>query len=197
MSALNLVLERFDSHEDRSSASGLNGEDIIVQRARAEAYSEGFAAGQAAAMATADEQVKFLSEVCSVLETELAEIPIRLSRQSGKAFSVVLRKILPVLAESKFAIEAAEAFNNIQITSSINSIEITVPPEKVEPLKAAIANLNTTGNLNVTSDPTLTGAVANATWQGGGMEFDLDQAIADCLTALENAYEAAEIRAAT
>lgn len=192
MRSLGLVLERFDAFDRRTNRDGaedISGESVLIQRARAEAYSEGYAAGQAVATATADEQEQLLVETCKALEAALTEIPDRLNRQTGKAFKIILEKIFPALASSHFAEEAAAVFSRIQIVTEIDEIKIAAPLDKVDALKATLEELAASEKFNVTADPALKGAVAKASWQGGGTEFNMDQAISDCVKALETVFE--------
>lgn len=179
-----LILERFDS----SGRAG-GGESVLIQRARAEAYSEGFAAGSAAVEAAANEEERFLAAVRNAVETELAGIPDQVNRRMSEAFRLVLEKIFPALAQSRFAEEAAKAFAEIQVETGVASIDVAAPPDKVEPLRAVLEKLSPTGAINVTPDPELEGAVAKATWPGGGLDFNLDRAIAQCISTLEDAVK--------
>ncbi|MFQ5562721.1 MAG: hypothetical protein ACE5FO_04035 [Parvularculaceae bacterium] len=195
MSAATLTLERFDAaggNKTDPAAAGAQAESVFMQRARAESYSEGFAAGQAAAEAETGEENKFLAAVCAAVETELAEIPVRVNRQMGDAFKLILEKIFPRLAQSVFAEEAAKAFAAIQLEAGDAAMNVSVSPAWAERLESEIEKLAPEGAIKVTADPELDGAAARAVWPGGGVEFDMDRAIAECLSKLETAVQSIE-----
>ncbi|MHA7873302.1 MAG: hypothetical protein ACX939_13210, partial [Hyphococcus sp.] len=68
MSPIASILENFD--EDKGAAAD-NGDDIRIQQARAAAYAEGLAAGEAAAAARQEAEQRFLDETAAQIERAL------------------------------------------------------------------------------------------------------------------------------
>ncbi|MGE0409304.1 MAG: hypothetical protein AB7P23_08595 [Amphiplicatus sp.] len=193
MSASLLKLERFDApdagpDEAIAAASG----NVFEQRLRAEAFAEGFAAGQAAAAREAGEQGALANFVAAAIEGATDLLSQNLTHDAGAALKSILERIFPVLAEKGFAAEAAVILTNAAKNSGGRILEISAPPDKTEALERLLNKSAPGASFSVKPDSTLKGAVARAVWLGGGLDVDLDQAASECLAALEAALNELE-----
>ncbi len=190
MTALNVVLERFDDAE--KAFSGIpRGEDndVRTQQEHAAAYAEGYAAGEAAAQAKSQPQVDFLKSVAEVLENKIASFQSQADANLCDGVAAILSKAFPALSEKGFAIEAASVLAQTQTGSTDISIVVKAPPEQIELLRDAIADFGVGAHTVVEEDAGLSGAMVVAEWQNGGMDFDTDKVIEQCLAALESAAQ--------
>lgn len=191
MSASLVILERFDSHLARLNGDGAPG-SVFEQRLRAEAFAEGYAAGEAAAGARVDAEARFLAAVAAALDREAASAPQKLAKEAGDALTLLLIRIFPTLTEKGFAAEAAAIFARALKDSPARTLEIKAPAERVDALKALIERRGAGAPVEIIADPALAGAVAAATWSGGGLEFDLDAAARDVIAAFDSALQELE-----
>lgn len=183
-----LYLERFDP---APAAKSLPAEmDAREQRLRAEAYTEGFAAGQAAATANATRPL--IAQTAEALANEYADAPERIAHDAAGALIIVLERLFPALAQAGFAVEAGAAFTRLADTTASPSLEIFCSPQQLEALRAELARLAPERQFTVTADPEISGATARARWSTGGVDFDLDQATEECLAALRRAVQSLE-----
>lgn len=184
MSAALLKLERFDG---ASLLAGPAEHDVKTQQARAEAYSEGYAAGVASASAKTGERERLMASVAALIEAEASAAPVRLQEQAVAATRVIIEKIFPTLTRAGFAVEAAAALSSLMKTGASPMLQITTSPEHAKSLAALLKDMSPDAAISVRGDADITDAAAKADWTGGGVEFDLDRAAAQCLAALENA----------
>lgn len=184
MSAALLKLERFDAPPQ---IGGPADNDVRKQQARAEAYAEGYSAGIAATSAKAGEREKLIAAIAALLETEAFDAPHRLQERAVGAVRVILETIFPTLSRAGFAVEAAAALSSLAKDSAPSSLKIATALEHAKALEILIKEISPAAAIAVKADPDITGAAAKAEWTGGGVEFDLDSAGAQCLAALESA----------
>lgn len=181
-----LILERFDAHAFPQIAAG---DGVTEQFQSAEAYEAGFAAGKAAAESAARDLGPALAGAAQALQAELAEAPGRITSEAANALRIVLEAIFPALSQAGFAIEAAEAFARAARQTDADALEISVAPAHAEALAAELRKRAPECNFVVKEDPSLSGAAARASWPSGGVDFDLDKAVHECLSALARARE--------
>lgn len=186
MTATALKLERFDPAPHAGERND-NNESVLMQRARAEAYAEGYAAGQAAASGRAEEHNHLAAALARAIEREVVMAPARAMEEAGGAVKMLLQTIFPTLSEKGFAAEAASAFARAARGSGRGVIEIAVSKQHAAAVEKLFAALAPGEAFEIRVDPALAGSSARATWSGGGVEFDMDAAVAACLDAFEKA----------
>ncbi|MBB5517309.1 hypothetical protein [Amphiplicatus metriothermophilus] len=180
-----LIFERFDDAPGPAASDGAaTGEDVALQRARAEAFAEGYAAGQTASAARADAGEQMFRAAVNAMETELASLPARLATDAAAALRIFLERLFPALAAKGFAAEAAAAFEKARRESAVNRMEVFAPAEWEGEIARALAEAGA-AMVEVKADPALEGARARAEWAGGGLDFDLEEAMTACLAALD------------
>lgn len=187
MSSAALRLERFDA-----GAGERHAPDVREQRARAEGYAEGFAAGQAAAAKSAKNGDALQAALASALAALAEAAPDRLAQEAGDAAGRLLAHVFPALAAEGFAVEAAAAFARLAAAHDGPDIEIAAPAEACDEIKRLLGALAPDAPLRVSPETGLNGPVARAVWREGGLEFDLDRAMKECLEALRAALASLE-----
>ncbi len=190
MTALNVVLERFDDAEKALSEMPRGGgNDARAQQQHAAAYAEGYAAGEAAATAKSQPQVDFLKSVAEALENKVVNFQSQADASLCDGLAAILSKAFPVLSEKGFAVEAASVLAQTQIGSADFSITVKAAPDRIELLRDAVAGFGEDARIAAEEDAGLSGAKVVAEWENGGMEFDTNRVIEQCLAALEKAAQ--------
>jgi flagellar biosynthesis/type III secretory pathway protein FliH len=190
MTALNVVLERFDNAEKALSGTSRGGDKgVRVQQQHAAAYAEGYAAGEAAAQAKSQPQVDFLKSVAEVLENQVVSFQSQADASLCDGLTAILSKAFPALSEKGFAAEAASVLAQTQIGTAGFSIVVKAAPDHIELLRDAVADLGEVARIAVEEDANLSGSMVTAEWENGGMEFDTNKVIEQCLAALEKAAQ--------
>jgi hypothetical protein len=182
-----LLLERFDLVGRVHALSG-PGKDRERQ-AGAEAYSAGFADGQAAAAGAAREQEALLVAAANALSAEYADAPQRIAGEAAGALRIILERLFPALAKHGFAVEAAALFLRVARETGAPSLEIFTAPENVDLLRGELRRREAPAAVTVSADPALSGPKARAAWSCGGVELDLGRATEECLAALDRAAQ--------
>lgn len=182
-----LLLERFDLVGRVHALTG-PGKDRDRQ-AGAEAYSAGFADGQAAAAGAAREHEALLAAAANALSAEYANAPQRIASEAAGALRIILESLFPALAEHGFAVEAAALFMRVARDTGAPSLEIFTAPDNVDLLLGELRRREAPAAIAVSADPAMSGAKARATWSSGGVDIDLDRATEECLAALERAAQ--------
>lgn len=180
-----LIFERFDDAPGPGAQEGASsGGDIALQRARAEAFAEGYAAGQTASAAKADAGEQMFRAAVAAMEAALADLPARLAADAAAALRIFLERLFPELVAKGFVAEAAAVFEKARRESAVNRMEVFVPAEWADEIARALAEAGA-AMIEVKADPALDGARARAEWAGGGLDFDLEEAMTACLAALD------------
>lgn len=188
MSNSALILERFDAAAFPPAEAASNGDDALG-RARAEAYAAGLSAGKAAAIADSNiEEPAFIS-AAKALHEGISAAPDRIAEQAASALRILIEGLFPALAKAGFAIEAAEVFAKSIREAGQSPIEIRTSPEHADLIAQEIKRCAPGCALSVTGDDALDGAEAYVNWNAGGIDFNLDNAVRECLGALERASE--------
>jgi flagellar biosynthesis/type III secretory pathway protein FliH len=188
MTALNVVLERFDDTEKALSGIPPGGEnDARAQQEHVAAYAEGYAAGEAAAQAKAQPQVDFLKSVAEVLESKVANFQGQADASLCDGLAAILSKVFPALSKKGFATEAASVLAQTRTGPADVSITVKTAPDHIALLRDAVADLGEGARIIVEEDAELSGAMVVAEWDNGGMDFDTNKVIEQCLAALEKA----------
>lgn len=189
MSTAALRLERFDAPASAANEAGVDpSEGIAMQRARASAFAEGYAAGQAAAAARAGEHEKHFAALARSIETEILRAPERAVADAAAAVRALLESVLPSIAREGFAVEAALAFSRAASAQG-GAVEIAAPKDFAGPIEALLRTLVPNAPITVRVDPELAGMAARAAWPGGGVDVDVDAATRGCLDALRLALD--------
>ncbi len=189
MTALNVVLESFDGAENAFSKMSKGGEGVHAQQERAAAYAEGYAAGEAAALAKPDPQTELLKSVAGVLEKKAAEFQNNADANLCDGIAAIISKVFPALSEKGFAAEAVSVLAQTQISNTGLPIVVKTAPEHIELLRDAVTGFCESVQIEAEEDAGLSGAMVVAEWERGGMDFDTDKVIEQCLAALENAAQ--------
>jgi len=171
MSSNVLTFERFDDN-------ALNGSDARAQQERAAQYAEGFAAGEAAALARAMEQNQQLKAVADAVAKKLTSIDEFIAAQLCDALADAIKKVFPALGELAFADESATEIKKLAALRSETGLTIKTAPGKSEAVRKAIETLEICERTTVEEDPALAGLQVSAEWQHGGVTFDTEAAIA-------------------
>ena len=173
-------LERFDD--------GVNGADplrIREDERRAADYAEGYAAGEAAALARAAEQNEQLQRAASALEQKLTEFDDNAAGLLCDALASAAAKVFPALAEKGFAYEAAVSLNDIVAPEGKAKLVIKTAPGRDENVRAAVNGLDIGDRTTVAEDDELSNLAIRAEWNGGGVNFDTEKAISIFIASLE------------
>ncbi len=189
MTGMSFVLERFDDVETTLSGASDDGENIRGQQERALAYAEGFAAGEATARAKSDQNIQTLKSVTEALEEKVADFHRHADASLCDGVASIISKVFPALTEKGFAAEAAAELAQTQIGSGDFSISVKAAPDHIELLRETIADLCDSGRIVVEEDPNLSNTKVVAQWEGGGIEFDADEMIQQCMGQLEKAAQ--------
>lgn len=188
MKGVSLILERFDAAAFAASDAA-SEDDGARERARAEGYAAGFAAGKAAAGADVDVEEPVFIAAAHALRAEIASAPDRIAEQAAGALRIMLESLLPTLAKAGFAIEASEVFARTLREAGDAALEIRTSPNQAAALEGELKLRAPGCAVSVTEDASLKGAQAHASWTSGGVDFDLESAVRDCLSALDRAGE--------
>ncbi len=190
MTALNVVLERFDDAEKMLSGIPNGGEnDARAQQEHVAAYAEGYAAGEAATQEKIQPQVDFLKSVAEVLESKVANFQSQADASLCDGVAAILSKAFPALSEKGFAVEAANVLVQTRVGSADLSVTVKTASDHIELLRDAVADLGESARIIVEEDAGLSGATVIADWDYGGMDFDTNKVIEQCLAALEKAAQ--------
>lgn len=166
-----LNFERFDD-------GVMNGSDARAQQERAAQYAEGFAAGEAAALARAMEQNQQLKIVADAVAKKLATVDEAIAAQLCDALADAIRKIFPVLGERAFADEAAKEIRELAALRGRTGLTVKTAPGKSDMIRKAIDSLPINEWTKIEEDNTLSGMQVCAEWEHGGVTFDTEAAIA-------------------
>lgn len=180
-------LERFDA--TFSPADIVSESDDGLERARSEGYAAGFAAGRAAANADKDVEEPIFIAAAEALYAATANAPDEIAEQAANALRIIAESLLPTLAKAGFAAEAAQVFSRMLRDAAGGSLELRASPEQAELLAQEMKLRAPDCAITVTEDASLKGASARASWNTGGVDFDLESAVKECLSALERASE--------
>lgn len=182
-----LLLERFDLAGRIHALTG-PGADREHQHG-AEAYSAGFADGQAAAASAARDHDALLAAAAEALSVECANAPQRIASEAAGALTITLERLFPALARHGFAVEAAALFLRVARETGAPSLEIFTAPGNVDLLREELRRREAPAAIAVSADPAMRGAKARAAWSNGGLDIDLDRATEECLAALKRAAQ--------
>jgi flagellar biosynthesis/type III secretory pathway protein FliH len=182
VSALKSLLEDFEAGGASLGSAG----DIHTQQVKAMAYSEGYAAGVAAAEVKEQEGNDFFNMAATRLNDVLADLPNRLNEQLGEALVAVMQKVLPALAAEGFAQETAAAILKQTDLGNPGSVVVKASKDRIEQLTKAFAELGAEQSVTVEVDPALSGSTVTAFWKNAGLEMDIDMAVKESLGRLES-----------
>ncbi len=185
MSALNMILENFDDANACANRRANGSESVRMQQLRAAAYAEGLAAGEAAATVKINSDNEFLQVVAEKLDKKLAALSNDMAAHFCHALKTVIRKTFPTIAEEAFVIEASEAFLKRADFEDGGSVIIKTAPLQAPLLRKTLSTYPGCRSLTVEADDELPDLAVVAQWKSGGFELNLNEAINDCLSALE------------
>jgi|GEM_PF-3027537 len=189
MTGLSLVLERFDDAEKVLSGAGGGGDSVREQQERATAYAEGYAAGEAATHSSSDKHAEVLKSITEALEEKVADFHHHANASLCDGLASIISKVFPALSEKGFAAEAASVLAQMQLGSGEFSISVKAAPDHIELLREAVADMCDSGHIVVEEDISLSDTKIIAQWEHGGVEFDTDEMIQQCLASLEKAAQ--------
>lgn len=180
-----LVLEVFDETPDARFGARVAAVKSAVDPA--DAYMEGFAAGEAAAAARLEAAERAFLDAAAVLDERTASLGPDSERALAEALVVLVRTLFPEICRIGFGEEAAAAIARSFGGSTGAAIEIAAPPAQVEALSEALSRRRLNVGFTVIADESLVGASAGVRNGRGGLDFDLDAAREACLAALQSA----------
>ena len=99
MTGLSVLLESFSDADGDGSGGHPNG--VLAQQKRAIAYSEGYAAGEAAALANQAERNELLKIYSSALKEEIGALPERFNAELCGALIAIVQKVLPPICTKR------------------------------------------------------------------------------------------------
>lgn len=152
-----------------------------------EAYLEGFAAGEAAALARFAEAERAFADAAQSLDETLQALKPASERALAEALETVLSALLPMMTQRGFATEAASVIARAFAGGSPATVTITAPPAQIEALAAALSAMPGAPVFEMQADETAPAASARVACGKGGLDFDLTAATEACLAALNAA----------
>ena len=184
MSALRAILEDFEG-----GAAPEEGETVHVQQMKAAAYAEGYAAGEAAAIARRDADDEFLQHAMRSLDKAFDAMSANMQAEFCEALRSVVEKVFPSLAEAGFADAAAAAVLEAAHFGDGAGIVVKAAPNRTAALERAFAAYGAERAASVEADPKLGDLAATAEWRDAGVEVDFEAAIQQALAALETTVQ--------
>ena len=157
-----------------------------------EAYLEGYAAGEAAALERLAESRRAFADAAQSLDEALQALKPSSERALSEALHTVFAALLPILAERGFAVEAAGAIARAFAGKSVAEVTIFIHPEQKGALAEALAAAPGAPAFAIEADPSVPPAAARIVCGKGGLDFDLAAASEACLAALTAATRAME-----
>lgn len=180
MSFAAVTLEQF---ADATLLGDIGAEPVDPQAA----YLEGFAAGEAAALARLAEAERAFVDAAQSLDDSLRALKPSSERALAEALQTVIAALLPTLAERGFAAEAAGAVARAFAGKTLPKAIIVAHPDQVEALAGALSAAPGAPTFDIQADESAPAASARILCGKGGLDFDLNAATEACLAALASA----------
>lgn len=152
-----------------------------------DAYMEGYAAGEAAALERLAAAERAFTDAAQSLNDALTELKPSSERALNEALETLFAALLPALTKSGFAQEAAAAAAHAFVGKSAVRATIAVHPDQAGTLTAALSMLSDAPAFDIVLDESAAAASARIVCGKGGMDFDLAAAAEACLAALSAA----------
>lgn len=149
-----------------------------------EAYLEGVAAGEAAALARLSEAERAFLDAAQSLDSALHGLKPASERALAEAIETILAALLPTLTERGFATEAAGAISRAFAGNSRAQVTIAANPAQAEALTSALSAAPGAPAFIIEANEAVAVAAARIQCGKGGLDFDLDAAVNACLAAL-------------
>ncbi len=194
MSQIALVLERFDAFDEEPSTSPLAADaeqTALVQRARAEAYAAGFAAGQvasdniAAAEERHNEHLVRLIGGCECIMERLNESAHDFTPMLSDVIQLLLQRLFPRLTELGFAEEISAIAAKYVQRPNPPRLELRTSPCALTKVSAALERRGLASQVEVRPQTGLADAEAEIIWAKGGVSINFDAMIAEADAALQ------------
>ena len=182
MSFAPLTLEQF---ADAFPFGGGNGGSGQVDPQ--EAYLEGVAAGEAAALARLKEAERAFLDAAQSLDDALQALKPASEQALAESIETILAALLPTLTERGFATEAAGAISRAFAGNCAAKVTIAANPAQAEALTSALSAAPGAPAFIIETNEAVPVAAARVQCGKGGLDFDLDAAANACLAALEGA----------
>ena len=189
MSLLKVNLERFDSlrGDEKTDFSGTI--DAYCEDGRAQAYAEGYAAGERDAHAAGAAHEVFLNDAALAISVELEKLPDRINQRLCKGVAIVVEKIFPALVEKCLIDEALAVMTKSGLFENCCRITVTCAPQHQSALEDAIRKLPNGPPLTVQGDANMQPGSVIANWDDAQFELDLKKSIDRCQSLLMAAAE--------
>ena len=178
-----LVFEQFDD------AVGNNPASVRAQQKRAAAYSEGYAAGEAAALSRAMEQNIQLQRAADALNAKLAAFDDTAAAYLCDALAETVTKVFPALTANGFTHEVTAALNEFATKNDSATLIVKASPASLETVSAAISATPIAERTETVADETLTEFEVRAAWDHGGVTIDTEKATACFIASLDKAKQ--------
>ena len=164
---------------------GGDEQDVFAQRIKAEAYAEGFAAGEANANAQQENDLKFLNGVSDAIETCVDSFSAQIDARICDALRVLLERAFPKISECGFAVEAIDAVKQAIVVSQKPTINVNVSPDRVPLLTEMLGREGLSESIKLSPDPSKTNSQATIEWSNAGFDMDIDKTCEHLLDMLE------------
>ncbi|MBT8473298.1 MAG: hypothetical protein HKN14_13050 [Marinicaulis sp.] len=182
MSEVSVKLDQFD---DPALPVGGDEQDVFTQRIKAEAYAEGFAAGEARANTQQENDLKFLNGVSDAIATCVDSFPAQIDARICDALRVLLETAFPKISEHGFAVEAVGAIKQAIVVSNKPTINVNVSPDRVPLLVEMLGREKLSESVKLSPDPSKTKSQATIEWSNAGFDMDIDKTCEHLLDMLE------------
>lgn len=186
MTVLGLALERFDAADGPEKGQALN---VREQQLRASAYAEGFAAGEAAARDKAAPDEDLLKSLISAFEAQANGFHGQVEAQLCRSLSLLVEKLFPALAEKGLAHEVSAIFSRLNIPHTEEPVSLAINPAQADKVREMFRDFGAGEQIAIVEDDSLSESAAAISWTGGGVHMDIQNAVEECLNALETAAQ--------
>lgn len=185
MSVSALILEAFDDTPEFAASAAPSSPAVDP----ADAYMDGFAAGEATALARFESAERVFGDAAAALDEQLKALAPASERALAEALTTLARALFPALCERGFAEEASAAIARAFAGAVATRVDIAAPESQVEALADALGRRRFKTEFTISGDPSLSTAAARVSAGRGGLDFDLDAAREAALAALATALE--------
>lgn len=188
MRSASMILERFDGPLVSAAGRPFAPASDAARRAYEEGCADGYAKGLAEARAQAEDDAQkvggALRAAIDAFSTAQQESQNDAARQAVKAAVALAGAVLPELARRGLVSELAAVLREATKTPAIRSLTVMSGPGAIEDLRTAMADASIETSINFVADEKAGPAAARISWEGGGVEIDLEAATAAGLRAL-------------
>lgn len=196
MKTASLILERFDgplvSVAERPPSLSKNADRDAYHAG----HADGYAAGLGEARTRTENEVQNLSNALrAAIESFSASqqtLQQDAARQAVEATAVIVSAVLPELARRGLAAEVSAILKETVKTPAIRVLTVAARAGEIDELRAAMADTPLEAPVRFIIDEHIGETAAQISWEGGGVDIDLDGAMSACLKALNDSLNEKE-----